>query len=805
MIVIPTYNERENIKLIIKKIRSLLVDIPILFIDDNSPDGTAEEIKKIQKEQSGILLMERKGQYGLGTAYKEAFLKIIKENLTNFIISFDADLSHPTEALPQIIKELKNSGVVVGSRYIKYGKTENWGFFRKITSYLGNVYIRLLTGVKTRDITSGFVGYRISELKKIDFNKIESKGYSFQIEIKYLLDKSGASFEEIPITFSERKVGQSKFNLKILLEGVMCPIKLFLKNLNLLSKRFKILSSSFIFLTTFLLYAFTAPHTIFLGDSAEFVSAVKTLGVTHPPGYSLYVLMAKLFSSVIPLDSLAFRVSLFSALCASVSLILFYIVELKLLSRLSAYFRFDLRHEKIFVFVAFLTTFLLATSDTFWSQAIYAKVYSLNFLIFISVLWLVLEYLEKNNSKYLFWASFLYGLGIVNHQSLLLFLPFFILTIWSKPKNISAPHILKCIIFFVLGLSGYLLSPIFSYLNPSLDWGQTSTSLDNFLNHISRSSYNDYFLGSRLPQKLDLFWNFWFKLWEQFKFLTIFIPAGIWSIFKTYRKILWILVGTLFFNSLGIILIRNVGYSQMSSEVFSFYYLPAYGVSALLISIGIVFIYNLLDKNKSFPQSIKPLIILLLILSTISVAKTNYKRNDLSKFSFIEDYSKAVLESLESNAILIVSTHDNISDTLNFSLLYSQTVLNIRPDVKIVGYPEIFKTRDREELLQIYKSKTQKDILVGLLKYSVRIANSYRPIYTTFTIDFAENDLGIYSKCEGFAFRLDKSPKKTTAISGLTDSFLISPDDLQILNNSYFGKSFVNYTNKIRTYCKGKS
>jgi dolichol-phosphate mannosyltransferase len=225
MLIIPTYNERENVNALVSRIRKAAPREPIFFVDDSSPDGTAAAIRSIQQGDPDIHLMVRPGKGGYGSACRDAMEKILRENLAPYVIQFDADLSHPPELLPGIIEALETWPVVIGSRYVAGGGSQNWDFRRRCLSLGANLYARLLTGVPVHDMTAGFVGYQTAILRKIDLSQIRSEGYAFLMEMKFNLNRRGAKFHELPIIFTERESGKSKFSRKIMLEGVRFPVK----------------------------------------------------------------------------------------------------------------------------------------------------------------------------------------------------------------------------------------------------------------------------------------------------------------------------------------------------------------------------------------------------------------------------------------------------------------------------------------------------------------------------------------------------------------------------------------------------
>lgn len=244
-IIIPTYNEKSNIAPLLKSITKIYTDIQndynleLIFVDDNSPDKTADEILQQKKEGSykfSIHLIQRQGKLGLGTAYIRGFKEGLKRD-GDILIQMDADLSHDPEAVPAMLNSLKGGNntesdsknipdFIIGSRYIKGGKLPKWSISRKLISRGGNLYTRIILGFRVHDWTGGFNGYTKEVLQKIELDKVKSNGYSFQIEMKYKAIKKGFRPGEIPIEFHDRTSGQSKFSKKIFIEAFINAIKL---------------------------------------------------------------------------------------------------------------------------------------------------------------------------------------------------------------------------------------------------------------------------------------------------------------------------------------------------------------------------------------------------------------------------------------------------------------------------------------------------------------------------------------------------------------------------------------------------
>jgi dolichol-phosphate mannosyltransferase len=228
LVIIPTYNEIENIEKISRAVLKLPVTADLLIIDDNSPDGTAAIVKELQSEYPDRLhLLERKGKLGLGTAYIEGF-KWALENNYELICEMDADFSHDPNDLQRLFKacEKEKADVAIGSRYISGVNVVNWPMGRVLISYFASVYVRLITRMKVRDATAGFVCYRNTVLKTINLDRIRFKGYAFQIEMKFTAWKYKFNVVEIPIIFTDRKEGTSKMSGGIVHEAVWGVIRL---------------------------------------------------------------------------------------------------------------------------------------------------------------------------------------------------------------------------------------------------------------------------------------------------------------------------------------------------------------------------------------------------------------------------------------------------------------------------------------------------------------------------------------------------------------------------------------------------
>lgn len=225
IVVIPTYNEAENIEKLINKIFSVVPAIHILVVDDNSPDGTAQIVENIMLNNPNVHLIIRKGKFGLGTAYIEGF-KYALERGFDVIFEMDADFSHNPEDLPRFIEAINDADLVIGSRYLTGVNVINWPLQRLILSYFANLYTRIITGMPVKDATGGFKCFRAEALRQINLDRIRTNGYGFQIEMNFRFWAKGFKVKEIPIIFVDRMNGVSKMNKKIILEAIFLVWKL---------------------------------------------------------------------------------------------------------------------------------------------------------------------------------------------------------------------------------------------------------------------------------------------------------------------------------------------------------------------------------------------------------------------------------------------------------------------------------------------------------------------------------------------------------------------------------------------------
>lgn len=224
LIVIPTYNERENITDILGDILRAAPHADVLVIDDNSPDGTGRLADELAADEPRIHVLHRPGKLGLGTAYIAGFRYAIARGY-DLVFEMDADYSHDPSYLPSFFTAIENADLVIGSRYVRGGGTPNWSALRKFISGGGNVFARAVLGIPIHDCTAGFRCYRTAALRTLDLERIHTQGYAFQVEMAYLFWKRGFRVREVPIIFVDRRVGKSKMSRSIFIEGFVWVVR----------------------------------------------------------------------------------------------------------------------------------------------------------------------------------------------------------------------------------------------------------------------------------------------------------------------------------------------------------------------------------------------------------------------------------------------------------------------------------------------------------------------------------------------------------------------------------------------------
>ncbi|MBN1503987.1 MAG: polyprenol monophosphomannose synthase [Candidatus Eisenbacteria bacterium] len=220
LVIVPTYNELANVQALIPQILSLPLDVEVLVVDDNSPDGTGKVVAEMAAKNGRVHILSREAKLGLGSAYVAGFKYALSRPEIEYVFEMDADFSHDPATIPAFLEAIKDYDLVLGSRYLRGVTVVNWPLSRLILSYSANLYTRVVTGLPVHDATGGFKCFRRRALEAIDLDKVGSDGYSFQIEMSFKCWKKGFRIREIPITFVDRRVGTSKMSHRIIWEAV---------------------------------------------------------------------------------------------------------------------------------------------------------------------------------------------------------------------------------------------------------------------------------------------------------------------------------------------------------------------------------------------------------------------------------------------------------------------------------------------------------------------------------------------------------------------------------------------------------
>ena len=230
LIIVPTYNERDNIDRLLTRLLALPYDLHVLVVDDHSPDGTGDVVAARMEREPRVHLLRRAGKLGLGSAYRDGFRYALDQG-AQLVFEMDADFSHDPDAIGSFLDAVQDADIVLGSRYLNGVTVVNWPLSRLILSYMANVYTRLITGLPVRDATGGFKCFRRRALESVRLDRVQSDGYAFQIEMSYKCWRRGMRIREIPIVFTERQQGVSKMSRRIIWEAVFMVWRLRLADL----------------------------------------------------------------------------------------------------------------------------------------------------------------------------------------------------------------------------------------------------------------------------------------------------------------------------------------------------------------------------------------------------------------------------------------------------------------------------------------------------------------------------------------------------------------------------------------------
>jgi len=499
----------------------------------------------------------------------------------------------------------------------------------------------------------------------------------------------------------------------------------------------KFILTFLIFAVPLIFYLLTLAPTILWNDSGELSTAVATLGIAHPTGYPLFILVGKIFI-LIPIGSVAYRLNLMSAILSSLTLVTLFLILNKL---------------KKNTIVSIISVLVLGFSYTFWDQATFAEVYPLHIFLFSLIILSLLTWKEKKKYIFLYASIFLFGLSLTNHLLTLLILPAFLYFIFIQShtrlfgirinqKILNFKSILLLILFLAIGLLPYIYLPIRSLQNPILDWGNPENGL-NFVRHVTGREFGyKMFHFSMIPKQIiTQAENFFIK-----QFIVIFSIIGIIGAYILYKK------NFRFFIFLLLIIISFLLYT-LSYDIpdIVYYYLPLYLIFTIFIAFGLDFLYNALMRLNFLYKLKKTLFILFFAIILILLISINYNINSKKGLYFTYDYAKNVQKNLEENSIIITMGDDDL-----FPLLYYTLIENNSKNITIVHTIFLTKPWHTDQLRQrgiritynktipfYYSSKEQPQIVLKELIDNI-IQNNYkdRPIYFT-VYSYHENHINL--------------------------------------------------------------
>jgi tetratricopeptide (TPR) repeat protein len=516
-------------------------------------------------------------------------------------------------------------------------------------------------------------------------------------------------------------------------------------NINFNVKNFFI--AVYLFLISFFVYVMTLCPTVYVGDSGELITAAFTLGIAHPPGYPLYCLLGKIFT-FIPVSNIAFRLNLMSAFFASASISLLYYLVISVCQQ-------NKKEDTVNLKLACIAGFLIfAFTNSLWSQAVIAEVYTLNLFLVLLLFLVAFKYFYSKRRAFLYTFAFLAGLAPTNHQMVLIFYPLFLIwflltdtSILKKPKLM-----LYCVLLFLLGLSIYFYLPFRSLSNPAIDWGNPET-LRNFFNHIMRRQYGS--LLTKNPHTLNRFiaqlniYSMYLK--EQFNYLFLGLGfMGIIYLYKNRKKFLFVTLYSFLISSWGSLFVIN-----FPADIGFFYTQGVFFMqSYIFVAIWLVFgIYFLLKLAEKFGLLIYKSVIFLTALLFLIPLYQNFYENNKRHFYLAYDYGKNILLTLDKKAVLFASGDNELS-----ILAYLTKVENERPDVRIfdaIG-GVIFEKWGGDNYWQ--KSEEEKRKIFENLKQKI-IFNPKLKVYSTLDTDVLNIEKLLF-RPEGLLYRIVQEEKE---------------------------------------------
>lgn len=470
------------------------------------------------------------------------------------------------------------------------------------------------------------------------------------------------------------------------------------------SEMYHISPPGFIFiLPFFVIYLFMLHPTVSTGDSGELITAARTLGIAHPPGYPLWTIIGKIFTVIIPFGNIAYRVNLMSAFFGAAACVIFYFIIKKIVI-------VERHNEKKLYPGIVLSTIILCLSSTLRSQSIISEVYTLNAFFVVLIIYLLIipdaeasatcrydvsdldRRVETRLNPRIFLAVFIYGLSLANHYIMFLFGPVFAFyLIWKNPKVFNLKTVLSLLIFFLPGLFLYLYLPIRSSVNPLIDWGNPE-NIRNFIAHIGRFQYKGLELAAKVgfATKLLFIRNFFGQLVQNFGLIAVLSVFGLISLIKKDIKFALLTILIFLVNTVGLIILLNFKFTPQDIDAFTPYYIPAWIMVAIWLGCEI-------SKLAKIRFAL-PLIFLILSLRLISNFTIDHNRYNFVAY----DYPVNMLKTAVRNSVLYL--HEEVDETI-FTLSYLKNVLKKRQDVTIIdSYNNIFLSKDIDRNSKIYYS-----------------------------------------------------------------------------------------------------
>lgn len=578
--------------------------------------------------------------------------------------------------------------------------------------------------------------------------------------------------------------------------------------------RSTLLISLLTFSISFTVYLFTLSPTVGLEDAGEFITAIATLGIAHPSGYPLYVVLGKLFTLLVPLGDIAWRVNLFSAFCASLTAALFSLLLVDILS-----FLFprqwtearDSRDEKCLggfagmvppeaesksesqaviptpgestasfraatpsaCLIATSLSLAFAFSSVFWSQAVIAEVYALNALLVVITWHLLWRYGLHRRASTLYLFAFVYGLSINNHQMMLLLAPIYFLFLlvieYKSYRTYRTYHLtryLLAFLLFALGLSFYLFVFFRAGADPLLNWDHPET-LKRLWRHFTRQSYNDFsanLWGDLWQLKKVIYVHFFFTdlLAQVTPIGGIFALIGFLVTWFRTRALFLLTFGVFVMNSLAIIFLRKLGYQYEGEQVYRVYYIPAYLIGFLWTGIGARQAWQWMRMRTSslsfLSLRVKLVIgmVLLLAFPAFLLIK-NFYENDKSDVWLVRDWGVSLLQSLAPNAVLLLPTEQPAADSQIFTIAYLTLVERLRPDIAVVDNAYLSSRfyhpvgPDLEEISKLPTHLFRARLLNRVWIYAQKVN---RPVYTLYPVGSPRLNGDLMGRGNGLAFRI---------------------------------------------------